>query len=114
MVFCHTSTCVGHRYTCVPTILNPLPPPSPPHPSGLSQSTGFGLPASLIELALICFTYGNIENNCNTEITDVKPLGKEYLVDSKGLVLFSSHCHHHHCFLENVDKDVKVMGWFGM
>ena len=29
-----------------------------PHPSGLSQSTGFGCPTSSIELALvICFTY---------------------------------------------------------
>ena len=41
-------------------ILNPLPPPSPPHPSGLSQSTSFECPASCMELALsICFTYGN-------------------------------------------------------
>ena len=36
-------------------------PPSPLHPSGLSQSTRFKCPASCIELALvICFTYGNI------------------------------------------------------
>ena len=46
---------------CVPPILNPFPPPSPPYPSGLSQSTGFGSPASWMELALvICFTYGNV------------------------------------------------------
>ena len=39
----------------------PLPPRSPPHPSGLSQSTGFECPASCIELApFIYFTYGNI------------------------------------------------------
>ena len=39
----------------------PLPPLSPLHPSGLSQSTSFKCPASCIELALvICFTYGNI------------------------------------------------------
>ena len=44
-----------------PPILNPLPPPSLPHPSGLSQSTSFGCPSSGIELALvICFTCGNI------------------------------------------------------
>ena len=37
-----------------------LLPPSSPCPPGLSQSTGFGCPASCIELALaICFTYGN-------------------------------------------------------
>ena len=42
-------------------ILNPLPPSSPPHPSGLSQSTGFECPASCIEIALVTyFTYGNI------------------------------------------------------
>ena len=36
-------------------------PSSPPHPSGLSQSTGFECPASCIELALVVyFTYGDI------------------------------------------------------
>ena len=46
-------------YMC-PTILNLLPPPSPPHPSGLSQSTSFECYASCIELALVIyFTYGN-------------------------------------------------------
>ena len=39
----------------------PLPPPSPLYPSGLSQSTGFGCPVSYIEFALaICFTYDSI------------------------------------------------------
>ena len=49
-------------HTC-PLILNPasLPLPSPPHLSGLSQSTGFEGPASYVELALVIyFTYGNI------------------------------------------------------
>ena len=37
-----------------------LSPPSQPHPSGLSQSTGFGCRASCMELALVIyFTYGN-------------------------------------------------------
>ena len=37
-----------------------LPPPSPPYPPRLSQSTGFGCPALCIKLTLvICFTYGN-------------------------------------------------------
>ena len=38
--FCHTSTWISHRYTYVPSLLNPLPPPTPPHPSRLSKSTG--------------------------------------------------------------------------
>ena len=39
----------------------PLSPPSPPYPSGLSQSTGFGCPASCIKIALVIyFTNGNI------------------------------------------------------
>ena len=37
------------------------PEPSPPYPSGLSQSTSFGCPASCTELALVIyFTYGNV------------------------------------------------------
>ena len=39
----------------------PLPPLSPPHPSGLSQCTSFECPASCIKLALVIyFTYGSI------------------------------------------------------
>ena len=38
-----------------------LPPPSPSHPSGLSQCIGFECPVSCIKLGLvISFTYGNI------------------------------------------------------
>ena len=41
--------------------LNPLPLPSPSHPSGLYQCPGLECPASCIKLGLvICFTYGNI------------------------------------------------------
>ena len=48
-------------YMCPPILNTPLPPPSPYHPSGLSQSTHFGYPASCIELTLVIyFTYGNI------------------------------------------------------
>ena len=37
--FCHTSTWIGHRYTCVPPSWIPFPPPSPPYPAGLSYYT---------------------------------------------------------------------------
>ena len=44
-----------------PTILKPPPPASPPHPSGLSQSTSFGCPASCMELAqVIYFTHDSM------------------------------------------------------
>ena len=47
-------------YMCPPHP-EPFRPPSPPHPSGLSQSTGFGCPAPCAELALVlCLTYGNV------------------------------------------------------
>ena len=57
--------CTTHRHGLamgahVSPVLNPLPPPSLPHPSGLSQSMGLGCPASYTELALVIyFTYGN-------------------------------------------------------
>ena len=48
-------------YTCVPSSWLHIPLPFPPHPSTLSQSTGFVCPASCIKLALVIyFTYGNI------------------------------------------------------
>ena len=46
--FCHTSTLVSHRYTCVQHILKPTPHPSPPYSSGFFRITGFGCPASCI------------------------------------------------------------------
>ena len=46
--FCHTSTWIDHRYTCIPPSWSPLPPPFPPYSSGLSQSTSFGFPASYL------------------------------------------------------------------
>ena len=57
--FCHRWTRIGHRYTCIPPPWTPLPHPSPLHLSSVSQSTGFGGPASCTELALVIhFTYG--------------------------------------------------------
>ena len=44
-----------------PSVWTPLPLPSAPCPSRLSQSTGFECPASYIKVTLvICFAYGNI------------------------------------------------------
>ena len=49
---------LGVRVSPIP---NPLRPPSPSHPSGSSQCTGFECPVSCIELGLVIyFTYGNI------------------------------------------------------
>ena len=42
-----------------PLILKPHPPPSPPHPSGLSQSTGFECPQS-------GFPYNNVHFHLST------------------------------------------------
>jgi len=45
-----------------PSPWKPLPPPSQPHPSGLSKSSDFESPASCIKLLLVIyFTYGNID-----------------------------------------------------
>ena len=48
--FCYILTWISHGYTCVPPYRSLLPPPSPPHPSGLYRSTGFECPASWMEL----------------------------------------------------------------
>ena len=54
------SVWIGHRYTCVPSILNA--PHLSPHPTPrLSQSTSFGCPEACRKLTLaIYFTYGNV------------------------------------------------------
>ena len=59
--FCHTLTWICHGAHVLP-ILNPLPPPSPSHPSGSSQCTRPQHPASCIETGLVIrFTYDNIQ-----------------------------------------------------
>ena len=41
VTFCHTLTRISHRHTYMsPTSWTSVPPPTPSHPSGLSQSTG--------------------------------------------------------------------------
>ena len=52
---------VRHKHTYALPSQTPLPHPSPPHPSRLSQSTGLGCPPSCIKLALVIyFTYGDV------------------------------------------------------
>ena len=62
--FCHISVWISHRYTCIhvsPPSWTRFSPPSPPHPSRLSQSTDFGCSASYIKLALVIyFTYPKV------------------------------------------------------
>ena len=59
--FCHISVWIGHRYTCVPSILSPPPPLSQPYSCRLSQSTGFGCPGSYIKFALVVYlSYGKV------------------------------------------------------
>ena len=61
--FCYSLTWTSHGCTCVPPSWTTPPRQlySPPHPSGLSQSTGFECPALYITLVLVIyFLYGNI------------------------------------------------------
>ena len=77
----------------MPPMLKPLSPPFPPHPSGLSQSIGFGCPASCIELALVIyFPYGNVHVSVLfCQIIPQSPFPTEF----KGLVSMSvSSCHY--------------------
>ena len=61
---CHTSTWISYGHTGALPSWTPLSPPSPPHPSGLFQSTSFERPASCIELSpVIYFAYGNIHDS---------------------------------------------------
>ena len=52
---------ISYRCTYVPSLLTSLLPPTPSHPSRLSQRTWFELPTSYSKFPLaICFTYGNV------------------------------------------------------
>ena len=53
--FCHTAAWNGHKHTRDPPSWTPLPLPSPPGPSGLSQT--IGCPASCIKLALAIYLH---------------------------------------------------------
>ena len=87
--FCHTSTWICHRYTCVPPCWTPLSTPSSPCPSGLSQGTCFGYPASCIELVLVIYLiYGDgclvtlVSNSFDP--MDCSPPGSSVQGDSPG------------------------------
>ena len=63
MIFAYININQPQVFMCLPSpeLLPPLPHPSLPYPSGLSQTTSFGCPASCIELALVIyFIYGNV------------------------------------------------------
>ena len=53
----HTSTWISHRYTYVPSLLNPLPSPTPSHPSRLSQSTGLSTLCHVANSHLLSILY---------------------------------------------------------
>ena len=63
---CHTSTWLGHRCTCVPSILNPLRRPSSSHLARWSQSASFWQVPCVIHQTppglsvFTCFTHGNV------------------------------------------------------
>ena len=72
--FCHTSTWIGHRYTCAPPSWTLLPPPSPHCPSGLSQSTSFECPTSCIKLPLVIyFQFSSVAQSCPTLCNPMDP-----------------------------------------
>ena len=75
------------------------PPPSPPCPSGLSQSTSFEFTASCIELALIIyFTYGNV--HVSRLFSQIIPPSLSP-TESKSLFFTSlshTHTHTHHMY----------------
>ena len=80
-----------------------LPSPSPPCPSGLSQSTGFGHPSTCIKLALVTyFTYGNIHvavlfSQIIIPSSSSPPESKSLCFTSLSPLLpcmYDHHCHH--------------------
>ena len=68
------------KYIHVSPYPEPLHTSLPPHPSGLSQSTGFGCPTSSVKLALVIyFTYGNVHVSVLfSQIIPLSPSPTEY------------------------------------
>ena len=82
-------------------ILNPLPPPSLPYPSGFSQNTDFEYPASHIEPALVIyFKYGDIHASMLfSQITPPLPSRTEFkslFFTSVSFLLSCIQGHHYH------------------
>ena len=75
----------------------PLPPPSPSHPSKLSQSTGFEFPAPYSKLPVaVYFTYGNI----SVSILNHPTLSFPHLVQKSVLYVSFADCKwDHQCYL---------------
>ena len=104
-------------YLC-PPVPKPLPPPSPSHPSGLSQCTGFECPVSCIELGLaICFTHGNIYvSMLFSQIITPSPSpteSKSLLFLSVSLLLSCISGHHYHLsFLFLIAATMTSVRWY--
>ena len=77
--FCHISTWIRHRYTRVPhpQPSSLLPPPSPYHPSGLSQCTSPKHPVSCIEPGLAFTLEFTWNSNIYSQVKILKILWKQ-------------------------------------
>ena len=87
---------MGHRYACVPPTWIPLPPPSPPYPSELSQSTSFGTLLHASNLHYIFFSSGQFSSVAHLCLTLCNPMDCSTLgfpVHHQLLELAQTHVH---------------------
>ena len=92
---CHSSTRISHRYTYVPSLLNPLPSPIPSHSSRLSQSTGLNSLSYTANFHLLSTLYMVMYM-----FPCYSPNSPHSLLSSLCLQVCSL-CLHLHCFTEN-------------